>query len=154
MINNVTLTGRLTRDPELKYTGSGTAVASFSMAVDRTFTNAQGERETDFINCVSWRKTAEIIANNLRKGSLCGVTGRIQTRNYTNDEGRKVYITEVVCENMTFLEKRSDSNSSNTETNEKPSGNTQKKNDHPNFDKDPFEKNDDPIDISDDDLPF
>lgn len=121
MINNVTLTGRLTREPELKYTGSGTAVTSFSLAVDRTFTNAQGERETDFINCVAWRKTAELISNNLHKGSLCGVTGRIQTRNYTNNEGQKVYITEVVCENLTFLEKKNDNQQSNNNTKPKES---------------------------------
>lgn len=121
MINNDTLTERLTRDPELRYTGSGTAVVSFSLAVDRTFTNAQGERETDFINCVAWRKTAELIGNNLHKGSLCGVTGRIQTRNYTNNEGQKVYITEVVCENLTFLEKKNDNQQSNNNTKPKDS---------------------------------
>lgn len=121
MINNTVLTGRLTRNPELKYTGSGTAVVSFGLAVDRTFKNAQGERETDFINCVAWRKTAELISNNLHKGSLCGVTGRIQTRNYTNNEGQKVYITEVVCENLTFLEKKNDNQQSNNNTKPKES---------------------------------
>ena len=107
MINNVVLVGRLTRDAELRYTGSGIAVASFTVAVERPYTNAQGERETDFINCVAWRKTAEIISNYTRKGSLVGVTGRMQTRNYTNNEGRKVYITEVVCENFQMLEPKS-----------------------------------------------
>lgn len=138
MINNVSLTGRLTRDPELKYTGSGTAVTSFSLAVDRSFTNAQGEREADFINCVAWRKTAEIIANNLNKGSLCGVTGRIQTRNYENNEGQRVYITEVVCENLTFLEKKNDNHQSGNQSNNYQSRQQQN----------------DPIDIQDDDLPF
>lgn len=142
MINNVVLTGRLTAEPELKYTGSGTAVISFNLAVDRIFKNAQGERETDFVNCVAWRKTAELIANNLRKGSLFGVVGRIQTRNYTNNEGKKVYITEVVCENLTFLEKK---NSNQQSENNKKS---------PDFNDDPFEKNDDPITIDDSDLPF
>lgn len=121
MINNVVLTGRLTAEPELKYTGSGTAVISFNLAVDRTFKNAQGERETDFVNCVAWRKTAERIGNNLHKGSLCGVTGRIQTRNYTNNEGQKVYITEVVCENLTFLEKKNDNQQSTNNTKAKDS---------------------------------
>ena len=107
MINNVVLVGRMTRDAELRYTGSGTAVASFSIAVERTFTNAQGERETDFINCVAWSKTAEIISqfHAERFSSRCNWTN--QTRNYTNNEGRKVYITEVVCENFEMLEPKS-----------------------------------------------
>ncbi|WP_080145953.1 single-stranded DNA-binding protein [Marinilactibacillus piezotolerans] len=180
MINNVVLVGRMTRDAELRYTGSGTAVASFSIAVERTFTNAQGERETDFINCVAWRKTAEIISNFTRKGSLVGVTGRIQTRNYTNNEGRKIYVTEIVCENFQMLEPKSvterrsqnDNGSSNSnsgfsnsgnysnqnnysqQNNQQAPGNNQNRNAFANFDEDPFEQNDDPIDISDDDLPF
>ncbi|OJF97178.1 single-stranded DNA-binding protein [Alkalibacterium sp. 20] len=174
MINNVVLVGRLTRDAELRYTGSGIAVASFTVAVERPYTNAQGERETDFINCVAWRKTAEIISNFTRKGSLVGVTGRMQTRNYTNNEGRKVYITEVVCENFQMLEPKSvtekraqnDGSSSNAgvsknysnnsndsqNNNQAPKNNT--KSNHANFDEDPFESNNDSIDISDDDLPF
>lgn len=145
MINNTVLTGRITRNPELKYTGSGTAVVSFGLAVDRTFTNAQGEREADFINCVAWRKTAELIANSLRKGSLFGVVGRVQTRNYTNNDGKKVYVTEVVCESVQFLEsKNSNQHSDNNRNNRKS----------PDFDDDPFEKNDDPITIDNDSLPF
>ena len=93
MINNVTLVGRLTRDPELRYTGNGTAVVSFTIAADRPFTNSQGEREADFINCVAWRRTAEVVSNYTHKGSLVGVTGRIQTRSYENNEGRTVYLT-------------------------------------------------------------
>ncbi|GAB2487764.1 single-stranded DNA-binding protein [Alkalibacterium psychrotolerans] len=183
MINNVVLVGRLTKDAELRYTGSGIAVASFTVAVERPYTNAQGERETDFINCVAWRKTAEIISNFTRKGSLVGVTGRMQTRNYTNNEGRKVYITEVVCENFQMLEPKSvtekraqndgsntgggysnSSNNSNYSNNSNNSGYSQKSNQAPknnqsnyaNFDEDPFQSNsnDDSIDISDDDLPF
>ncbi|HAJ69717.1 MAG: single-stranded DNA-binding protein [Alkalibacterium gilvum] len=174
MINNVVLVGRLTRDAELRYTGSGIAVASFTVAVERPYTNAQGERETDFINCVAWRKTAEIISNYTRKGSLVGVTGRMQTRNYTNNEGRKVYITEVVCENFQMLEPKSvterraqndgsssnsgfSNNSSNNKnysqnTNQAPKNNS--KSSYANFDEDPFDTNNDSIDISDDDLPF
>lgn len=183
MINNVVLVGRLTRDAELRYTGSGIAVATFSVAVERPFTNAQGERETDFVNCVAWRKTAETISNFTRKGSLVGVTGRIQTRNYTNNEGRKVYVTEIVCENFQMLEPKSVtekraqndgssngggySNSSNfsnnnngnysqqNNQNQAPRNNNQNnQNNYANFDEDPFESNDDSIDISDDDLPF
>lgn len=143
-MNNWSGIGRLTRDPELKHTGSGTAVVSFTLAVDRSFTNAQGEREADFINIVAWRKTAELIANYTRKGSLCGITGRIQTRNYENNEGKRVYVTEVVCESVQFLEsKNSNQHSDNNQNNRKS----------PDFDEDPFDKNDDPIDISDD-LPF
>lgn len=107
LINNTTLVGRLTKNPELRYTGSGVAVVSFTMAVERNYTNAQGERQTDFINCVAWRGTAETLANFAVKGSLVGVTGSIQTRNYQNNEGRTVYITEVVVDNFQMLEPKS-----------------------------------------------
>lgn len=104
MINNTTLVGRLTKNPDLRYTGSGLAVVSFSLAVERNYTNAQGERETDFINCQAWRGTAETIANFAVKGSLVGITGNIQTRNYQNNEGRTIYITEVIIDNFQMLE--------------------------------------------------
>ncbi|WP_461226728.1 single-stranded DNA-binding protein [Lacticaseibacillus suihuaensis] len=106
MINNVSLTGRLTRDIELRYTQSGTAVGSFTLAVDRQFTNQQGQREADFINCVIWRKSAENLSNFTRKGSLIGIEGRIQTRNYDNNQGQRVYVTEVVVDNFALLESR------------------------------------------------
>lgn len=106
MINNVTLVGRLTKDVELKYTPANQAVAQFTLAVNRTFKNANGERETDFINCVIWRKSAENFANFVKKGALIGITGRIQTRNYENAQGQRVYITEVVAENFQMLESR------------------------------------------------
>jgi len=108
MINNVVLTGRLARDVELRYTGSGAAVASFTLAVNRQFTNRNGEREADFINCVMWRKSAENFANFTHKGSLVGLTGRIQTRSYDNDAGTRVYVTEVVADNFSLLEPKSD----------------------------------------------
>ena len=108
MINNVTLVGRLTKDADLRYTSDGTATATFSLAVNRPFKSASGEREADFINCVIWRKSAENFANLTRKGSLVGITGRIQTRNYENKEGQRVYVTEVVAENFALLEKKSD----------------------------------------------
>ena len=92
MINNVTLVGRLTKDPELKYTPSNVAVATFTLAVNRNFKGANGEREADFINCMMWRKQAELFAEWCKKGNLVGVTGRIQTRNYENQEGRRVYL--------------------------------------------------------------
>ena len=106
MINNVTLVGRLTKDVELKYTPANQAVAQFTLAVNRTFKNANGERESDFINCVIWRKSAENFANFVKKGALIGITGRIQTRNYENQQGQRVYITEVIAENFQMLESR------------------------------------------------
>lgn len=106
MINNVVLVGRLTKDPDLRYTSSGSAVTTFTLAVNRNFTNAEGNREADFINCVIWRKPAETMANYARKGTLLGVTGRIQTRNYENQQGQRVFVTEVVCENFQLLESR------------------------------------------------
>ena len=106
MINNVVLVGRLTKDIDLKYTGSGTAVGTFIMAVNRNFTDQNGEKKSDFINCVIWRKSAENMANFTRKGSLVGITGRIQTRNYDNQQGQRVYITEVVVENFALLESK------------------------------------------------
>lgn len=106
MINNVVLIGRLTADPNLRYTASGNATATFTLAVNRNFTNASGEREADFINCVIWRKPAETLANYARKGTLLGVTGRIQTRNYENQQGQRVYVTEVIAESFQFLESK------------------------------------------------
>lgn len=106
MINNVVLIGRLTKDVELKYTPANQAVATFTLAVNRTFKNANGERETDFINCVIWRQSAENFANWVKKGNLIGITGRIQTRNYDNGQGQRVYVTEVVAENFQMLESR------------------------------------------------
>ena len=106
MMNSVCLVGRLTRDPELKYTGNNVAVASFSLAVNRNFKDANGERETDFINCVIWRQQAENLANWAKKGALIGITGRIQTRSYENQQGQRVYVTEVVAENFQMLESR------------------------------------------------
>lgn len=103
MINHVTLVGRLTRDPELKYLSDGSPVANITLAVSRNFRNAAGEIDTDFVNCTIWRKTAENTANYCRKGSIIGVTGRIQTRNYESTEGKRVYITEVVADSVRFM---------------------------------------------------
>ncbi|MGV3084587.1 single-stranded DNA-binding protein [Enterococcus dispar] len=114
MINNTVLVGRLTKDPGLKYTANGQAAASFTLAVNRSFKNANGEREADFINCVIWRKPAENLANYAHKGSLIGVTGRIQTRNYENQQGQRVYVTEVVVENFQLLESKNSNSSQNT----------------------------------------
>lgn len=171
MINNVVLVGRLTRDAELRYTSNGTAVASFTVALDRPFANKSGEKDTDFINCVAWRKTAETLANFTRKGSLVGVQGRIQSRSYTNQNNQKVYVTEVVCENFSMLEPKSvterraqqegDSDFSNNfnqsqqkSFNQAPNNNQNNNQNFSSFNQDPFAQSGDPIDISDDDLPF
>jgi single-strand DNA-binding protein len=103
MVNQVILVGRLTKDPELRYTADGTAVANVTLAISRNFRNSAGEIDTDFVNCTLWRKTAENTANYCRKGSIVGVTGRIQTRFYENQEGRRVYVTEVVAESVQFM---------------------------------------------------
>ena len=114
MINRVVLVGRLTKDPELKYTQTGIAVVRFTLAVNRAFKNGQGEQEADFIQCVAWRKQAENIANYLKKGSLAGVDGRIQTGSFEGQDGKRVYTTEVVADSTQFLEpKPSTSNNSN-----------------------------------------
>ena len=106
-MNTVQLVGRLTREVDLRFTSSGIAVGTFTLAVYRNFTNQQGEREADFISCVIWRKAAENLANFTRKGSQIGVEGRIQTRNYENQQGQRVYVTEVVVNNFHLLEPRS-----------------------------------------------
>ncbi len=113
MINNLTLVGRLTKACDLRYTASGTAVASFTLAVERQFKNSNGEKETDFINCVAWKHTAEALANYTDKGHRIGLTGRIQTRSYENSEGKKIFVTEVVAEQVTFLEPKGQGNQNN-----------------------------------------
>lgn len=172
MINNIVLVGRLTKDPDLRYTSSGSAVATFTLAVNRNFTNANGNREADFINCVIWRKPAETMANYAKKGTLLGVTGRIQTRNYENQQGTRIYVTEVVCENFQLLESRASSDNSqqnrNTGVSNQFEGNCSSnqdntfksqdnsRNDLPDLEykNDPFSGTGSTIDISDDDLPF
>ncbi|WP_147536004.1 single-stranded DNA-binding protein [Bacillus marasmi] len=172
MMNRVVLVGRLTKDPDLRYTPNGVPVATFTLAVNRTFSNQQGEKEADFINCVIWRRPAENVANFLKKGSLAGVDGRIQTRNYEGQDGKRVYVTEVVADSVQFLEPRgsnSGDRGGNGFYNEPPReqgspfGNNQ--NQRPNnnnnnnskgytrVDEDPFAGSGQ-IDISDDDLPF
>ncbi len=148
MINNVVLVGRLTKDPDMRFTANGTAVSTFTLAVNRNFTNQSGNREADFINCVIWRKQAETLANYARKGTLLGVTGRIQTRSYENQQGQRVYVTEVVAEGFQLLETRSVSESRNSGQSTLAAGANQQQPDH----SDPFLGSS--IDISDDDLPF
>ncbi|EJW14839.1 single-stranded DNA-binding protein [Paenibacillus alvei] len=134
MINNVTLIGRAVREPELKYTGNGTAVATFTLACDRPFTGSDGKKETDFIPVVLWRASAEFAANNVKKGKLQAVTGRIQVRNYENTEGKKVFVTEVVADNIRVIEWGDVMNNAHA--------------------GDPFGDDGKPIEISDDDMPF
>ncbi|MCP9057412.1 single-stranded DNA-binding protein [Streptococcus infantis] len=138
MINNVVLVGRLTRDPELRYTPSNVAVATFSLAVNRNFKNQAGDYEADFISCIMWRQQAENFANWLKKGALVGITGRIQTRSYDNQQGQRVYVTEVVAESFQILEKKDNSANNASMENQIP----------PSFEKT------NPMDISDDDFPF
>ncbi|HFD2004114.1 TPA: single-stranded DNA-binding protein [Streptococcus pyogenes] len=140
MINNIVLVGRMTKDAELRYTPSQVAVATFTLAVNRRFKEQNGERETDFINCVIWRQSAENLANWTKKGTLIGITGRIQTRNYENQQGQRVYVTEVVAESFKVLESRNQQQSGQ--------GNPSQNDNSQSF------SNSNPMDISDDDLPF
>lgn len=136
MINNVTLIGRLTRDAELRYTPNNIATAQFNIACNRNFKNANDEYDADFINCVMWREQAERFCNWTKKGMLVGIVGRIQTRNYENQQGQRVYVTEVVAESFQVLEKRDNTANQNSMTEQMP----------PSFTS--------PMDITDDKLPF
>ncbi len=102
MLNNATIMGRLVRDPELRYTQQGTAVTSFTVAVDRDFKNANGDREADFINCVAWRQTAEFTRKWFQKGRMICVVGSIRTRRYADDDGKNRYVTELVADKLSF----------------------------------------------------
>lgn len=164
MLNRVILIGRLTKDPELRYTPSGVAVTQFTLAVDRPFSSQGGEREADFIPVVTWRQLAETCANYLRKGRLTAVEGRIQVRNYENNEGKRVYVTEVVADNVRFLESNRDNGGSREDQGggygapSAPSQSRSGGNSNSGYSRgpaaDPFSDDGKPIDISDDDLPF
>ncbi|MCY0888790.1 MAG: single-stranded DNA-binding protein [Alicyclobacillaceae bacterium] len=158
MLNRVVLIGRLTQDPELRYTNSGTAVASFTLAVDRPRTNQAGERETDFINIVVWQKQAETVAQYLHKGRLAAVDGRLQIRSYENREGQKVRVAEVVAESVRFLD-RGESSPRDGQMSAPPrpasaSAPRRPETSKPAFEDDPFADDGNMMDISDDDLPF
>ncbi len=162
-MNKVILIGNLTRDPELRTTTSGISVATFSVAVNRPFASASGEREVDFLSCVVWRKQAENLVKYCGKGSSVAVEGRIQTRSYEAQDGSKRYVTEVVCDNVQFLQTRKSEQSSNNFANNnsfnKPAGENNFSN-RPALNEDPFANMQDPfanngdIDLTDDDLPF
>ncbi|WP_407807956.1 single-stranded DNA-binding protein [Staphylococcus aureus] len=156
MLNRVVLVGRLTKDPEYRTTPSGVSVATFTLAVNRTFTNAQGEREADFINCVVFRRQADNVNNYLSKGSLAGVDGRLQSRNYENQEGRRVFVTEVVCDSVQFLEPKNTNDSQQDlyqQQVQQTRGQSQYSNNKPVKDN-PFANANVPIEIDDNDLPF
>ncbi|HEM5157624.1 TPA: single-stranded DNA-binding protein [Streptococcus suis] len=177
MINNVVLVGRLTKDAELRYTPSNVAVATFTLAVNRPFKNEAGEREADFINCVIWRQAAENLANWAKKGALIGITGNIQTRYYDNQQGQRVYVTEVIASNFQLLESRNNQSGQQNQSNSfhngnnSNSGNFQSGNNQGGY-QSPFGNQStpdfsrsnqqlffqgqttNPMDISDDDLPF
>lgn len=143
MINRVVLVGRLTKDPEFRTTPNGVNVATFTLAVNRTFTNANGEREADFINVVVFRNQADNVNNYLRKGQLAGVDGRIQSRSYENQEGRRIFVTEIVADSVQFLEPKN-----NNQQNNQP----QQQRGQASAGNNPFGNNN--ADVDDDDLPF
>ena len=146
MINKVVLVGRITRDPELRKTQNGTSVLSFTVAINRRFTSQ--DATADFINCVAWNKTAEFMSQYVRKGALLGVEGRIQTRNYEDNTGKRVYVTEVVAEQVQLLESKATSEIRQSQPSD--FGETAYFADENQFEED-FETS---LDISSDDLPF
>lgn len=161
MINLVVLVGRLTKDPDLRITESGISVATFTLAVGRTYTNSEGKRDADYPNCVIWRKAAENFCNFTTKGSLVGIQGRLQTRSYDNKDGQRVYVTEIVVDQFSLLESKKErenrqsqtSTSQTSQTNGSGNygigtNNTPLPNAPTNF------GNTSDIDITDDDLPF
>ena len=153
MLNKVILIGRTTRDVDFRRTSNGTPVATFTLALDNRFVLKDGKPTTDFINCVAWNKTAETMDKYVKKGMLIAVEGRIQTRNYENKDGNKVYVTEVVCENMRMLESKNSSNSTSTYLEDYEPGDN-------GYQKDEEKVEDNTSDgelsfnISEDDLPF
>ncbi len=163
-MNKVFLIGRLTRDPELRYTGSNLPVATFSLAVNRPFSGQNGEREADFINIVVWRKQAENCKNYLTQGSQVAIEGRIQVRNYDDQNGQKRYVTEVVADNVEFLGSKNSSNNSSSMS--APASNNNNAGPSPydfgdapepkgtDVDSNPFADFGSSIEISDDELPF
>lgn len=144
MLNRTVLVGRMVADADLRYTPNGVAVANFTIAVNRPFKNQSGDNEADFINVVVWKKSAENTANFTKKGSQVGIDGRLQTRNYEDKDGKRVYVTEVVADSVQFLEPKNSGQQSG--------GGQQRQNRQQNGD--PFKDHGEPIDINDDDLPF
>lgn len=153
MINNVTLQGKLGKDIDLKYTQSGKAVGTTSIAVDRDFKNANGEKETDWVNIVFWGKTAETVANYFRKGDEILVVGRIQTRSYEDNSGSRKYVTEVVADKFSFTTGRKSQNTQDGGvSNSQTTNNANAHQNRNNVQSDPFSNSS--IDIDSQDLPF
>lgn len=167
MINRVVLVGRLTKDPELKYTPNGIASCRFQVAVNRPFKN-EGEQQTDFISCMAWRKQAENLANFMKKGNLIGLEGRIQTGSYEGQDGKRVYTTDVVADSIQFLEPKNGIGNTQDASNSQSSTNTggtyqggpqgqnggQTQPSYTRVDEDPFANSKGPVEVSEDDLPF
>ncbi|HGQ2848726.1 TPA: single-stranded DNA-binding protein [Streptococcus pneumoniae] len=168
MINRVVLVGRLTKDIDLSYTPQGIAKAQFTLAVNRAFANQSGDREADFIQIQAWRKQAENAANFLKKGSLVGIDGKIQTGSYERD-GQRIYFTNVVADSIQFLESRNSAGGSQGTSNHESSTNTGGtnqgapqgqyggNNNQPSYsrvDEDPFANSKAPIEVDESDLPF
>ena len=168
-MNKVFLIGRLTRDPELRYTNNNTAVASFTLAVNRTYTNQAGEREADFINVVVWRRQAETVKNYLSQGSQIAVEGRIQVRSYDDQNGQRRYVTEVIADNVEFVgAKRDNAGTSANTSNQSSMFSNNKSNEPTPYDfssepvsnpgtdvsNNPYADFGSSIEISDDELPF
>ena len=148
-MNKAIIIGRLTRDPEMRTTTSGTNSTTFTVAVSRNYTGANGERETDFLNCVAWRKQAENIAKYCTKGSQVAVEGRIQTRSYDAQDGTKRYVTEIIADNVTFLGGKG----SNVPSEDNYVGGSSSV-DTTDISEDPFKDFGEEVALSDDDLPF
>lgn len=145
-MNKVVLIGRLTRDPEIRYTSNNIAATNFTLAVNRNYQNQNGVREADFINIVMWRKQAETAKKYLSKGSLIAIEGRIQTRNYDGADGKKVYVTEVLADSFEFLESKGQKTNSDIDFNNDISTN--------NIGDEPYIDFGDTIELSDDDIAF
>src|SRR5574344_2142952 len=155
-MNRAIIIGRLTKDPEMRTTGSGIATTTFTVAVSRNYTSQNGERETDFLNCVAWRKQAENIAKFCSKGSQVAVEGRIQTRSYDAQDGSKRYVTEIIADNVTFLGSKNGNIGSNSSTNysENNQNNASKDIQTTDLSEDPYANMGEEVALSDDDLPF
>ncbi len=152
MINRVVLVGRMTRDPELRRTANQAAVTSFSLAVNRNFTSADGQ-SADYINCTVWNKAAENVERYCSKGSLVGIEGRIQTRSYDNQQGQKVYVTEVICDSVQFLETKAARERTQGQPSQQPMNNNNFQNNMNTLQQE-FDNSSNSFDVMDDELPF
>jgi single-strand DNA-binding protein len=153
MINKAVLVGRLTKDPELRYTSSNIAYTRFTVAVNRTYSEPNGERKADFISCVAWRNQAENTAKYVRKGSLVGIEGRIQTGSYEDNSGVRRYTTDIVCDNVQFLEPKSANEQQGSGYKQDDGFNNDYRQDYEDR-SNQKRQNTPSIDVSEDDLPF